>query len=344
MSKSASAAEQAPVADKELSALFDDFSKSRKLLLAVSGGPDSTVLLLLAARWRQQRGAGPLLIAATVDHGLRAASKKEAQAVAKFAAKLGVPHRILEWKGKKPKTGVPEAARDARYVLLAGLAKEMGADVLMTAHTRDDQAETILHRIGRGSGISGLGGIRRMSKRDGYVLARPFLDLPKARLVATLKKARVAFADDPTNRDPKFLRPRLRKLAPVLAKEGIDAAKLALMAKRLARADTALDVLAGEAAFALRQDRENGKSFEARGYFLMPEEISLRMLRSAIDEMGNEGPAELAKVESLFEALAAAYREGEPLKRTLAGAMVMLSDAVLIVASAPPRKSGRTPL
>ncbi len=344
MSKSVSAAEQAPVADKELSTLFDYFSKSRKLLLAVSGGPDSTALLLLAARWREQRGEGPELIAATVDHGLRAASKKEAHAVAKYAAKLGVPHRILEWKGKKPKTGLPEAARHARFALLAELAKETGADVLMTAHTRDDQAETILHRIGRGSGLSGLGGIRRMRKRDGYFLARPFLDLPKARLVATLKKARVVFASDPTNRDPKYLRPRLRKLAPMLAKEGIDAAKLALMARRLVRADTALDVVAGEAAFALRRDCENGKSFEARGYFLMPEEISLRMLRSAIDEMGNEGPAELAKVESLYAALAAAYREGVPLKRTLAGAMVTLSEAALIVASAPPRKSGRTPL
>ncbi len=343
MSRSVSAAEQGPVADSELSALFDDFSKAKKLLLAVSGGPDSTALLVLAARWRKLRGEGPELFVASVDHGLRAASKKEARDVAKLAAKFGVSHRVLEWKGKKPKTGLQEAARDARYALLIDLAKEIHADILMTAHTRDDQAETILHRIGRGSGLSGLGGIRRMQNRDGIVIARPLIALSKARLIATLKKARIPFASDPTNRDTKYLRPRLRKLAPALAKEGIDAANLALMAKRVARADTALEVLAGEAAFALRQSGENGRGFEARGFFLMPEEIGLRMLRAAIDELGNEGPAELAKLESLFAALAAAYRAGEPLKRTLAGAAVTLSEAALFVASAPPRKGGRTP-
>jgi tRNA(Ile)-lysidine synthase len=343
MSRSVSAAEQGPVADSELSALFGDFSKAKNLLLAVSGGPDSIALLVFAARWRKLRGEGPELFAASVDHGLRAASKKEARDVAKLAAKLGVPHRVLEWNGKKPKTGLQEAARDARYALLTDLANEIRADVLMTAHTRDDQAETVLHRIGRGSGLSGLGGIRRIHKRGDILLARPLLDLPKTRLIATLKKARIDFASDPTNRDMKYLRPRLRKLAPALAKEGIDAANLALMAKRVARADTALEVLAGEAAFALRQSGETGRGFEARGFFLMPEEIGLRMLRAAIDELGNEGPAELAKLESLFAALAAAHRAGEPLKRTLAGAAVTLSEAALFVASAPPRKGGRTP-
>jgi tRNA(Ile)-lysidine synthase len=342
MNRSASAADKAPVADNELSALFDDFSKARKILIAVSGGPDSTALLYLAARWRVLRGERPELIAATVDHGLRMASKKEARDVAKLSARLGVSHHTLEWKDKKPKTGVQEAARDARYVLLLDLARNVGADVLMTAHTRDDQAETVLHRIGRGSGLSGLGGIRRMQQREGVLLVRPLLDLPKARLIATLKKARIPFADDPTNRDPKYLRPRLRKLAPKLAEEGIDAANLAQMARRLARADTALDVLASEAAFALRQDCVDGKSYEPRGFFLMPEEISLRILRAAIGELGNEGPAELAKVESLHGALAAAYREGQGLKRTLAGALVTLSSAALIVASAPPRKSAQT--
>jgi len=339
MSKRGSAAETVPVAESELSALFDDFAKSKKVLLAVSGGPDSTALLALAARWRAKRVQGPELIAATIDHKLRAASKQEAKAVAKLAAKLGVPHRILEWKGKKPITGVQEAAREARFAMFSQLAKEIGADTLMTAHTRDDQAETVLHRMGRGSGLGGLAGIRRVHRRDGIFLARPFLDLPKARLIATLKKLRIPFATDPTNKDTKYLRARLRKLAPLLAKEGIDAANLALMAKRLARANAALNRLADEAAFALRMDREAGRAFEARGFFLMPEELSIRMLRFAIDAEGIEGPAELAKVEVLYEALARAHLGGEDLRRTLAGALVSLSEAVLIVAAAPPRKA-----
>jgi tRNA(Ile)-lysidine synthase len=344
MSRSGSAAENIPVAESELSALFDDFARSRKTLLAVSGGPDSTALLVLAARWRVLRGGGPELVAATIDHGLRAASKGEAKAVEKLAGKLGIPHHTLLWKGKKPITGVQEAAREARFALFSSLAKEIGADLLMTAHTRDDQAETVLHRMGRGSGLGGLAGIRRVHKRDGVFIGRPFLDLPKARLVATLKKLGIPYASDPTNKDPKYLRARLRKLAPALAKEGIDAANLALMAKRLGRANAALNRLAEEAAFALRMDREAGRAFEARGFFLMPDELSIRMLREAIDAHGIEGPAELAKVEALFEALVAAYRAGEEIKRTLAGAAVMLSEAALVVAAAPPRKAVPRPV
>ncbi len=339
MSKRGSAADTSPVAESELPALFEPFACSGKILLAVSGGPDSTALLVLAAKWRAARGDGPELIAATIDHKLRAASKAEAKAVAKLAASLGVPHRILAWKGRKPVTGVQEAAREARFAMFASLAKEIGADALMTAHTRDDQAETVLHRMGRGSGIGGLAGIRRMHVRGGIRLVRPFLDLPKARLVATLKKLRIPFAADPTNKDTKYLRARLRKLAPLLAKEGIDAANLALMAKRIGRANAALNRLADEAAFALRVDRETGWAVEARGFFLMPEELSIRMLRNAVDAEGIEGPAELAKVEALYDTLVRAHLGGEGLRRTLAGALVSLSEAALVVAAAPQRKS-----
>lgn len=338
MSRKGSAAEKAPVAESELPALFDDFAKSKKILLAVSGGPDSTALLVLAAKWRAKRASGPELIAATIDHKLRAASKSEAKVVAKLATKLGIPHRILEWNGKKPITGVQEAAREARFAMFSSLAKDMGADILMTAHTRDDQAETVLHRMGRGSGIGGLAGIRRTHVRAGIKLARPFLDLPKARLIATLKKLRIPFATDPTNKDTKYLRARLRKLAPVLAQEGITSANLALMAKRLARANAALNRLSDEAAFALRADREAGRAFEARGFFLMPQEIGIRMLRDAVDAEGIEGPAELAKVETLYDGLVTAHLAGEAVRRTLAGALVTLSEAALVVAAAPPRK------
>jgi tRNA(Ile)-lysidine synthetase-like protein len=168
MSKKGSVADNAPVAESELPALFDDFANSRRTLLAVSGGPDSTALLVLAARWRAKRANGPDLIAATIDHKLRAAAKAEAKAVAKLAGKLGIPHRILEWKGRKPATGVQEAAREARFAMFSALAKEIGADTLMTAHTRDDQAETVLHRMGRGSGIGGLAGIRRVHQRGEF--------------------------------------------------------------------------------------------------------------------------------------------------------------------------------
>ncbi len=339
MSRKGSVAEKAPIAESELSALFDDFANSRKILLAVSGGPDSTALLVLAAKWRAKRGNGPELIAATVDHKLRAASKNEAKMVAKLAASLGVPHHVLEWKGRKPVTGVQEAARDARFQLFAKLAKETGAGTLMTAHTRDDQAETVLHRMGRGSGIGGLAGIRRKHARDGLKLARPFLDLPKARLVATLKKLRIPFATDPTNKDTKYLRARLRKLAPLLAKEGITAANLALMAKRLARANEALEMMA-EGFVESREQQVDGEALSSiEALMVMPEEVSIRILRRLIDKVGHEGPAELGKVEALYGELLRDYLLNRPTKRTLAGAVISADRFTLSVAPAPPRKS-----
>jgi tRNA(Ile)-lysidine synthase len=335
-------AAEPPVAARELAALFSDFPDFSRVLLAVSGGPDSTALLLLAARWRASRANGPALIAATVDHGLRREAKDEAAAVARLAKKLNVPHRILAWRGKKPKTGVQAAARTARYALLVEAARALGAGAIVTAHTRDDQAETVLHRIARGSGIGGLAGIRRRRQRDGVVLLRPLLAIPKTRLVATLRKAGVAFAEDPSNRDPRFLRARLRQLAPGLEREGIDAAKLALMARRLLRAHEAIEqAVTEEWRRVLRRAAPEALEFDAHGYFALPAEVALRLLGRAIDGTGHEGPAELGKLEALHQALLEAKVSARPLKRTLAGALVALDDGRLSIGAAPPRRTKR---
>lgn len=327
---------------RELGALFHDFQRFSRILLAVSGGPDSTALLWLAARWRGARQKAPLLIAATVDHRLRRASKAEADAVAKLARKLKVPHSILTWRGRKPNSGLPEAARGKRYALLLDLAREKQADVIVTAHTEDDQAETVLHRIGRGSGLRGLGGIRVRSTREGVVLLRPLLGVPKARLVATLQRAGIGFAEDPTNSDPHFLRPRLRRLAPALAKEGIDAARLAGLARRLARADAALETVATEEArrATIRLDA-TGIAYDARTLFALPAELGLRLVGRAVGRLGHEGPVELGKLEALYAALAEAWARGGLLRRTLAGAVVGLDATRLSVGPAPFRRNGR---
>jgi tRNA(Ile)-lysidine synthase len=341
-----SAAERrvAPVAGGELSGLFSDFESHRRVILAVSGGPDSTALMILAKRWRDTRPRGAELVAATIDHRLRPESAAEAAAVAKLARSLGIGHHTLVWAGKKPKSGLQAAARTARYRLLVDLAKRLGADAIATAHTRDDQAETMLLRLAHGSGVSGLAGIRRVGERGGIAILRPLLDLPKARLVATLKKASVAYVEDPSNLDPRFARVRMRQLAPALAGEGLDAARLALLAKRLARADAALTVTAdaAEAQVLLTAPARGETAFNAAALFTFPAEIGLRLLGRAIDQHGDEGPAELGKLESLFEALAASYAAGRALKRTLAGAVVSLAGPRLTVARAPARRSRRT--
>src|SRR6202047_25233 len=164
--------------------------------------------------------------------------------VRRRARALDLPHRTMRWTGAKPKTGLPAAARAARYGLLARAARESGATHILTAHTRDDQAETLLMRLLRGSGIAGLAAMARQSERDGVLLARPFLHVSKSQLIATLKKAKIGFADDPTNRDVNFTRPRLRALLPLLAAEGGDARSLARLASRLACAHSPGDSIA----------------------------------------------------------------------------------------------------
>ena len=144
----------------------------------------------LAARWRRALKKGPRLIAVTVDHGLRPEAAREAREVKRLAGTLEVPHRTLRWTGTKPNTGLPAAAREARYRLLAQAARASGATHILTAHTRDDQAETLLMRMLRGSGIAGLAAMTRETDRGGVRLARPLLDVSKSQLIATLKKAR----------------------------------------------------------------------------------------------------------------------------------------------------------
>jgi tRNA(Ile)-lysidine synthase len=325
----------------------------------VSGGPDSVALMWLAARWRKARARGPQLLAVTVDHGLRKESAREAREVKRLARTLDLPHRTLRWRDAKPKTGLPAAAREARYRLLAQAASAAGATHSLTAHTSDDQAETLLMRLLRGSGVAGLSAMASVSERNGMMLARPLLDVAKSRLIATLDRVGVAFADDPTNRDPAFTRPRLRALMPLLAAEGGDARALSRLATRLARANAAVEALAdgAERFLALKDARQvigasngsdpGGRSYDAAAFAAMPDEIRLRLLMRAVNRLGHEGPAELGKVEALLAKLDRIFaekpgRSRKPaqirLKLTLAGALVSLDKGRIRIASAPPRR------
>jgi len=341
--------------------LFAEWKAAPAIVLAVSGGPDSVALMWLAARWRRTLKRGPRLIAVTVDHGLREASAREARDVKRLAQSLGLMHHTLRWRGAKPKTGLPAAARAERYRLLAKAAQDHGAGHILTAHTSDDQAETLLMRLLRGSGIAGLAAMARQSPRHGVVLVRPLLQVSKAQLIATLKKAGIAYAEDPTNQDPRFTRPRLRALMPALAAEGGDTRNLTRLAARLARANAAVEVLAdGAERYLALRDRDASPAntdpdmaaspparvFDFTAFAAIPEEVRLRLLQRAIDRFGHEGPAELGKVEALLSALELAGskraeradRRRVMLKQTLAGAMISLSGGRLRIEPAPPRR------
>jgi tRNA(Ile)-lysidine synthase len=338
--------DHSPISVQDAKRLFADWKTAPAIVLAVSGGPDSIAMMWLAARWRRALKRGPHLVAVTIDHGLRPEAAREAREVKQLAKALDLPHRTLRWSGVKPKTGLPAAARDARYLLLARTARAAGATHVLTAHTRDDQAETLLMRMSRGSGIAGLAAMARQSQRDGVVLARPLLDIPKTRLVATLKKAKIGFADDPTNRDSSFTRPRFRALMPALAAEGFDARNLSRLAARFARANAALEILVdgAERYLALGQRGAAHAGFDANAFAALAEEIRLRLLLRRIDRVGHEGPAELGKVEALLAALDRAVAATAPargrigLKQTLAGALVSLVDGHIRIEPAPPRR------
>jgi len=339
--------DQSPITVQQAKDLFARWKTASALVLAVPGGPDSLALMWLAARWRRALSRGPRLIAVTVDHGLRPEAAREAREVKRLAQALQVPHRTLRWTGAKPDTGLPAAARAARYLLLAKAARSSGATHVLTAHTRDDQAETLLMRMLRGSGIAGLAAMARETEREGVWLARPLLDVPKSRLVATLGRAKIVFADDPTNRDMSFTRPRLRALMPVLAGEGGDSRTLARLASRLARANAAIEVLAdgAERYLALRDRADASRfGFDAVAFAGLPEEIRLRLLKRAIDRAGHEGPAELGKVEALLSVLDEAIVHGGTkgrLKQTLAGAVISLTRGRIHVDPAPARRGNR---
>ena len=362
-----SAAEDAtPISAAEAATLFDDLHSAQALVIAVSGGPDSTALLVLAARWRAARKQGPALLAVTVDHGLRPESAREARAVKRLAGKLGIRHRTLRWTGSKPTTALQEEARHVRYQLLAAAARGAGAPCVLTAHTLDDQAETVLLRMARGSGLSGLGAMARQTllpitglhttgatgkktdkktdKKTAIVLVRPLLDLPKARLIATLAAMGISFVDDPSNRDPRFTRPRLRELMTALAAEGLDARRLALLARRLRRADATIEA-AVDAASAVVTDVPLSKrgpfSMDAEKLSGLPAEVALRVLGRAIVQAGDEGPLQLGKLEALHAALRAAMVDKVRLRRTLAGALVTHSGVRISVETAQPRSKSR---
>ncbi len=340
------------VRDDEANALFFGLEGLRGLILAVSGGPDSTALLVLAARWakglKPRLKRAPKLVAITIDHGLRKEAADEAAAVKRLARRLGVAHQVLRWRGNKPKSGLQEAAREARYRLLAQAAARAGYGHILTAHTLDDQAETVLFRLARGSGVVGLGGMAQasllpahfsMSGEASILLVRPFLRLPKSRLIATLQAARVAYSEDPSNRDPRFTRARLRTLLPDLAREGLDARGLARLAARVRRVEATIEFAVDAAQAALspapwRQD--DSVVFETARFAGLPAEVALRLLGRAIAHTGNEGPIELAKLEALYDTV---RQTQSRLRRTLAGALITLTSEDLTVERAPARRA-----
>ncbi|EKF19072.1 tRNA lysidine(34) synthetase TilS [Nitratireductor pacificus] len=194
-------------------AFFSRYSLDRHkhLVAAVSGGGDSLALLLLLSSFLSSRPHAPRLTAVTVDHGLRPEAAAEARFVADFCRMRGIAHRIMVWRGQKPSTGISEASRTARMALLAEAARDLGADVVFTGHTRDDQAETVFMRGARGNG-RGAAGIAPAALHEGATwFVRPLLSARRTALRAFLAAEGVGWIDDPSNDNPAYERVRARQ-------------------------------------------------------------------------------------------------------------------------------------
>ena len=315
-----------------------------KLAVACSGGADSLALALLSADWVRRRGGS--LVALTVDHGLRAESAAEALQVGTWLRVRGVTHHVLTWRGRKPAGNRAAVARAARYRLLADWCRQAGCDGLLVAHQQEDQAETLLLRLGRGSGLDGLAGMAPVSERQGLRLLRPLLGVPRARLEATLRALGQSWVEDPSNADPAYARNRIRKLLPLLAAEGLTAARLAATAGRLAGTRDTLaqltDRLLAEAA-----------RFDPAGYCLLdiavlaerPAELSRRALVLVLGSVGGLGlPPRFDRLARLQAELLQGRLGGG---RTLAGCRLLPWRGRVLVcrepsAVAPAIQIGRT--
>lgn len=335
----------APLADDDIRDLLSSLTTEAPLLLAVSGGPDSYGMMAAFARWRDLGGVVPPLSVASVDHGLRPAAVTECAGVVTAAAGLGFVATCLRWEGDKPASGLQEAAREARYSLLAAHAREIGAGAIVVAHHLEDQAETVLMRLARGSGPLGLKGMAAATVRDGMPILRPFLWVPKARLAATARAAGLVPFDDPSNRDPGFTRVRLRQMLPALAEEGLDAERLSILAGRMRMIEEALARHAADLDAASRQRSvvPGTVVFDGAGWLDRPFVDAQQLLAAVLREVAPDGARErLEALEALTGAVLMAIAEGGPLRQTLQGALVTVTAAGrVIVAREPPRQSAR---
>jgi tRNA(Ile)-lysidine synthase len=337
------AALSGPIVDTEVDDLFAALDPFAVLILAVSGGADSVAMMHLVARWAQRhRNPARTILVATVDHGLREDSAREAEWVADAARSLGLAHETLQWLGDKPSTGVQEAARAARYELLAELGWKHGASgtvAIVTAHNEDDQAETLLMRLARGSGLDGLTGMspsRILHADSGCRLVRPLLAMSRARLEATLAADKLGWLEDPSNASDKFERVRLRAARGNLADLGLTNEKLALSARRLERARLALEAATLALQTDIRLDLHGGMyaSLDARAFGHAEEELRLRVATRLISAFGGqEVVPRLSKLEALMARLAAPDFEGA----TLGGCILARKGGTLFVYREPER-------
>ncbi len=287
-----------------LMAAVGPFERRPRLAVGCSGGADSMALTLLLHDWAVAQGGN--LTALTVDHRLRPGSASEARRVAGWLQDRNIPAVVLTRPDTAIGGNVQAAARTARFDLMSSWCVEHDILHLVLAHHREDQAETVMLRLARGSGVDGLSAMAPIVETAAVRLLRPLLDIPKARLRATLAAADAPHVEDPSNDNPSFARVRFRKAAPMLAAEGLTTRRLCDTARRMTRARQALDqAVADLLAGSVTLHAEGYGYLDRAALGAAPEEVALRALARMLGCIGGTPyPPRLDRLERLYAALA----------------------------------------
>jgi tRNA(Ile)-lysidine synthase len=278
--------------------------------VAVSGGGDSLALMHLLRAFAKARKRKPPVVL-TVDHGLRKSSAKDARQVAAWAKQAGLAAHVLTWRGKKPNSGIEAAAREARYRLMGAWLVKNRIATLFVGHNQDDQAETFLLRLARGSGLDGLAGMRERAPwpLPGFAelaLARPLLGLRRDSLRAYLKRLGQAWLEDPMNQDAAFDRVKIRKAQAALAEAGLSPARIAAAAAHLARARESLEIVTEAVLLRVARTLEGKRVLlDPAALAAAPREVGLRSLASVLMAVGGRGyRPRFESLERLFDRIA----------------------------------------
>jgi tRNA(Ile)-lysidine synthase len=308
--------------------------------VAVSGGGDSTALLLLLGDWAA--ASARRLEAVTVDHGLRAASAAEAASVSALCAGRGVPHATLLWQGWDGRGNLQAEARAARRRLIAAWARERGIAAVALGHTLEDQAETFLMRLARGSGVDGLSGMAAVSRHGGVAWLRPMLGIRRADLRDVLTAAGVGWTEDPSNADARFDRVRARAALRPMAGLGLGPERLAAPAAAMARARAALEAGAEDLARGcLRYGPAGDVTLDPVRFGAAPEELRLRLLAAVLCWVAGEVyRPRLARLLPLADAVASG---GLGHGATLHGCVLRRSGGAVAIRREPGRVRGPVP-
>ncbi|WP_432255837.1 tRNA lysidine(34) synthetase TilS [Limimaricola sp. AA108-03] len=282
--------------------------------LAVSGGSDSMALLHMVGPAARARGLTCRV--ATVDHGLRPEARAEAERVAAACVRLDLPHEILDWTGWDGRGNLQDAARRARQALLGDWARRHSLDAVALGHTRDDQAETVLMRLARGSGVDGLSGMASARATAGLLWLRPLLDLGRAELRDWLESRGIGWDEDPSNADIRFQRVRARRAMTALEPVGVTPDGLVATAERMALARIALEHLADALSARAVRLAAGAVSIDPEALAQAPEETRLRLVSAALRWIA--GSDYRPRIDALRAALAGASAG----RRTLGGVVL----------------------